>query len=149
MINEDALFNVIDAAVTAATPHQFGLYQSVVFSTTRGDISEQEKTIRIDAWNGILTPQTSSQLKEQNNDFVVQCLAKAAAVGLAAEQEAQRVADVMGKEVFELLIANPTLGGLVCDIDFFSKPENYERAIIDIGTSKYGAFYLYGTINPV
>lgn len=149
MINEDALFEVIDAAITAANLGEFPLTNAVAFSTTRGNISEQEKTIRIDAWNGILTPQTSSELKEQNGDFVVQCLAKTQDVGLAAEQAAQIIADEIGKDVFQLLINNPTLNGVVCDIDFFSKEINYERAIIDIGANKYGAFYLYGTINPI
>ena len=151
MINEDALFDVIDAAVTAAAPpnQPTALTGAVVFSSTRGNVSDQIKTIRIQTFGGFLSPQTASALKEQNNDFVIQCLAKTEDVGLEAEQSAQSLADQIGKEVFALLMSNPTLSGAVCDIDLFDGDENFDRMVIDIGANKYGSFYLYGKINPV
>lgn len=146
MIVEDALFEVLEDAVTNSVD---ALMDAQVFSSTRGAVNKSEKTVRIQMFNGFLSPISDELQKEMKCEFVIQCLAKVKGVGyLPAEQEAQAIADAMGKEVFNTLINNQDLNGKVCSVSFEDADKNFDRLIIDIGATKYGSFYLYGTVNP-
>lgn len=153
MITEDALFNVIDAAVGGASSGQ-PLFESSIFNSLRAKVNGTSKTILAYVLDGIFDPTAENKLKERDCDFVIQCLSKVMVSGsqiqVDAEMAAQGEADEMAKAIVMLLLNNNSLGGAVCDVNIFPKGrKNFVRDIIDRNAVKYGANYLYGTINTV
>jgi hypothetical protein len=147
MTFEDALFEVIEAAVDGATPDK-AIYGASVFSTLRGKVNKSDRTIRLEIDSFLRTVSPDPECKYENAYFQVQNVVKVKGKSLEDDRDAQREADLMFDEIFDLLVTNPTLDGKVCDLSFFEDTQNGDRKVINIGASRHGSAYLYVVINP-
>ena len=152
IISGEVLFNVIDKAVTDSAPED-AINGSTVFSLTRGETSEANKTIRIDTNSVLALHDTNDVCDYQNVFYIAQCFVLAGE-GLAAEYAALKTSIDMALEIRNLINNNPTLvfeGSPQVHLCSTFRPDlelNIDFLIVDRAGGKYGSAYLYGVINP-
>src|SRR6185369_5703375 len=104
MITDDALYSVLNTAITAAAPAT-PLYQALLYANTRGTIAVDTvtKIVRIDIQSGIFEVANETKFQEKQVDTVIQCFAKLGGETLADIDAALDISSSMARAIFDLL----------------------------------------------
>ena len=145
MIYEDAIYDVLEAAITAQSGNSaHPLNNCKLYSTFRGSVKiEEKKIIRVSVLSGQFAFRNEDANKFEQVQAVIQCYVRADSKSDSDIDAAEELSFEMANEVSKVLSANPTLTNQVC-ISLF---RDFEKGTVNVWATVHGATYLYGVIN--
>ncbi len=141
MITRDALYEFIEDLIDAAGAGT--ALENAVSARNLRTSTDTEKIIRVECFAGFHVMTATDKEKEKNVRTTIQSIVTPATVEQEDLDDAVDLSFDMGREIFEAIANDPSLGNLVCDSYF----DEFETGPLNIGATVKGATYLDGLIN--
>lgn len=144
MISQDALYDVIEAAIAAAGSSD-AIFEAKSFRQLRELESSDapSKIIRAECTAGFLCRTDADVRKELNVRATIEFIKLPDSTSEEDLDDAKLVSFEMAREIFDILADNPSLSGRVCDNYF----DEFEKSIAKFSGVLHGITYLDGMIN--